>query len=384
VPRIVLAQTTPEQAYVNTVIDALVRKGVLSEDDAQEIKTQAQDAAQIVQSGQAPPKLKWTDTLKVGGYGQARWQFYPNAAAGKKDNEFLVRRARTVFDFTPTKRAEVYLQTDVGQGKVEVRDAWAQYTVGANMASRFRMGQQKVPFGYETPQSSGSRLPLERNWLTRNEIPGERDTGLVYYWTQPADKELFDFAKKNEWAPGDYGTIAVGAFNGEGQNVDEVNSSKHLSIRYAKPFWLGKDRYAEAGASYYTGKYVSAAASKEFTDNMLGVHFFLAPHPLGLQAEYYNGKTEGDDLTGWYAVGMWRTHPQGTFFLRYDDYNGPKKGNGLKNGNPIPWNRHRTGIGYAYMLDDKTELTLEYDLEKLDAAPGGHNDQLGLQMQVSY
>jgi hypothetical protein len=376
---------TPEEAYVNSVIDALVRKGLLTEQDADEIKSDATQAAEIVASGQKLPSRKWTDWLKIGGYVQSRWQYYPDAAHGDPDNELLVRRARTAFAFTPTPRTEVYIQPDFGEGSAEIRDAWAQYAVGSQMEGRFRFGQQKIPFGFETPQSSGTRLPLERNWLARREFPGERDTGVVFLYTHSEDRELFDNAKKHDWGTGDYGNIAIGFLNGQGLNTDDANNGKHLILRYAKPFEVGKGRYAEVGTSYWTGTYYSDVAMKDFSDRLWGIHGHLSPHPLGLQAEYYTGHTEGGDLDGWYAMGIWRACTDGTFFTRYDDYNGTRKGNGLdEHCLPKPYDRHRTSIGYAHMLDSNTELTLEYDVERLDAPPGGSNDLFGLQLQVSY
>jgi hypothetical protein len=147
-----------------------------------------------------------------------------------------------------------------------------------------------------------------------------------------------------------------------------------------KPFAVGETGYAEIGASFYGGTYYSTTAARGFDDNLWGAHAYLGPDPLGFQAQYYTGETEGDDIEGWTAMGLWRPSAEGLFFVRYDEYDGPRKGQGLGN----RYDRHRTSIGYTHMVDDKTELTVEYDIEDLDTPEGGSNDLLGVQVQVSY
>jgi hypothetical protein len=366
-----------DQAYVDAAIDGLVKAGVLTPDQARQIKEDAAAAAQAAAAEAKPPKPKWSDTIKLSGYTQARWLYYPDADG--KDNEFLVRRARIKLGAQPTPRSEVELQLDLGEGDVTVKDAWVQYDLTPKGDLRVRAGQQKVPFGFETPQSSGSRVPLERNWVSRRFVDGERDTGVTLYWTDRADAERFEQIKKESWGEGDYGNVALGVFNGQGIGPDaaEVNSDKHVAVRLAKPFNVGS-HLMEAGASYYGGKYHSSAgAGADFSEHLFGLHAYFPPKPVGLQAEWFDGETEGADLDGWYAMGLWRPTEQGVAFVRYDEYNGPRKGKGLGN----VYDRDRWSVGYAHMLDEKTEVTAEYDFQD---TPSGRDDTFGLQLQVSY
>jgi hypothetical protein len=375
VPQILPAQKSKDQAYVDAVLDGLVREGVLTLEKAQEIKEDASEASKIVASAEKPPKPSWTDTIKFGGYTQARWLYYPD---GDPSNEFMVRRAKIKMSAHPTERSEAEIQLDMGEGDATVQDAWVQYDLTPAGDWRVRAGQQNVPFGLETPQSSSVRLPLERNWVSRRFVPGERDTGVCFFWTSPEDHALFDQVKKTGLGEGDYGNVAIGFFNGQGRNEPEVNGSKHIAIRLSKPFKVD-DRVIEAGATYYGGKYHSAAGEgADFDEYLVGLHAYLPPDPWGVQTEVFKGKTEGDDLDGYYVTGMYRPCEQGTAFVRYDTYNGSRKGKGLGN----VYDRDRWCIGYAHMLDAKTKVTLEYDLE--DAADGSGQDLLGLQMQVGY
>jgi hypothetical protein len=364
-----------DRAYVDSVLDGLVRQGVLTADQAAAIKADAAQATAGVAEA-AKPKPKWTDTIKLSGYTQARWNYHPDA--DEVSNDFEVRRSRIKLAAQPTPRTEVELQLDLGEGEVTVKDAWAQYDLTVDGACRVRAGQQKVPFGFEGPQSSSNRVPLERNWVARRMIPGERDTGVTLYWTDPDDAALFDEVKKTGFGEGDYGNVALGFYNGQGiEDGAEVNDSKHLAVRLAKPFRVA-DRVAEAGASYYGGRYHSPAGSgADFSEHLVALHAYLPPDPVGIQAEWFTGRTEGDDVDGFYAMGLYRPSDDGVAFVRYDQYNGPRKGKGAGN----VYDRERWSVGYAHMLDEKTEVTVEYDI---DDTATGNDDLLGVQLQVGY
>ena len=362
------------------MVDSLVETGLLTPEQAPQIKAKGAEAASEVasllaaKSDTAPKKKPWHETVKVGGYMHGRWQYYPDAAADKKSNEFLLRYVRTKFTFQPTDRVKAIIQIDAGQNKISLTDPNVQYLLSAASTTRVRVGQSQLPFGLQTPQSSSVRLPFERNWLARRMFPGERDTGLVFFYTRPGDGTLFTAAKKHDYGVGDYGNLAIAVVNGQGINKGEMNSQKHVIIRVAKPLLLGSsERYAEVGASFMNGRYYSATADQDFDDRLFGLHAFVAPRPLGLQVEYYTGETEGADIHGWYGMGILRTGQRDTLFLRYDSYDGPRKGAGLGN----VYDRHRTTMGYAHQVSDKTRLTVEYDLEP-------DNDLLGFQAMTKY
>ena len=383
------AVPTPDRAYIDAVLDGLVAEGVLGADAAQALKQKGDRAAVAVAEELAanaePAKKHWYDTTKISGYAQGRWLYYPDADEDEADNEFSVRRARIKVAAKPADDVKVQIQADFGEGDATIKDAWLQKYFGSESTSSIRIGQQKLPFGFETPQSSSRRLPLERNWVARRTISGERDTGITYFYTAPEDKDLFGHAKSELFGTGDYGNIAIGVYNGQGigADVEEVNSDKHIVLRACKPLMVGlgggeeKDQYVEFGASYFAGDYFSTKAETEFSENLFGVHAYLAPQPFGLQAEYYNGETEGHDIDGWYAMGIYSPEEgDGTLFVRYDDMNGWRKG---KNAD---YSRDRWSIGYAHDIDSKTRLTVEYDIEQTDS--GSDNDLFGIQIMTKY
>ncbi len=121
----------------------------------------------------------------------------------------------------------------------------------------------------------------------------------------------------------------------------------------------------------------SAAAMRNFDEYLVGAHGFYAPHPLGIQAECYTGRTEGDDVDGFYVTGLWRPNEDGLAFVRYDEYNGPRKGEGIGN----VYDRDQWSIGYAHEVNSRTEVTVEYDIQ---STASGDNDMLGVQIQTGY
>jgi hypothetical protein len=374
-PRSAPAQTSKDRAYVDAVVDGLVKAGVLKADQATQIKKDAEAAAAGAVAAEKPKK-PWTDTVKVSGYGQVRYQYYPDAGTDDPSNAFVLRRARIKVSANPADRVEGQFEVAADDTEVGVTDAWLQYDLDPEGAWRIRGGQQRVPFGFEVPQPTQSVIPLELSWVARTMFPGARDLGAVAYWTNPEDRERFDQAGKADFGEGDYGNVAIGLFNGQGMSEAEANDSKTLCLRVAKPFTLG-DRYAEAGASYWRGKYHSAAAAADVDDELFGVHFYLPPRPVGIQGEYYTGETEGGDLDGFYAMGLWRPYEEGVAFVRYDEYNGPRKGKGLGN----VFDRERWSLGYAHMLNSNTKATIEYDLQDTS---GGGDDLLGAQLQMGF
>jgi len=394
---------SPDRAYVDAVIDAMVASGLITAEKAAEFKAQGMKASAAVADELAaaaaakPKKKQWYDTIKLGGYVQARGLYYPDAeekevdlasVSLKKDSEFLVRRARIKLSAKPASGVEVVIQPDFGEGDVTIKDAYVDKKFGNENTSMIRVGQHKVPFGFEGPQSSSSRLPLERNWVARRTISGERDTGIAYYYTDPEDAKLFGLAKDEHFGTGDFGNIAVAFFNGQGiEDGAELNSDKHIVLRGCKPMLIkgfGSDseeptQYLEFGASYYAGDYVSKGLGKEVSEDLIGIHGYLAPQPFGLQAEYFTGETEGADIDGFYVMALYRPEDgNGTFYARYDELDGRRKGRGAKD-----YTRDRWTVGYAHELEDgKNRVTVEYSE---DTPEGGDSwGEFGVQLMTHY
>lgn len=122
----------------------------------------------------AAPK-KWFKTFSIRGYAQARYnrllETNPDLSCEQCDRSWgnnggiSLRRVRIIFFGQLSERVYFYIQPDFVSGSSslnagQIRDAY--FDLGLDKASRFRVrvGQSKIPFGFENMQSSQNRLPL--------------------------------------------------------------------------------------------------------------------------------------------------------------------------------------------------------------------------------
>ncbi len=413
----VAAAPTEAEAYVGAVLDGLVEEGLLTQEAADAIRRKAKAAAEAAAEEAPPPKKEWYDKVKIGGYLQARWNDFPDKAGsiGDPENEFEVRRARLKLEAKPTDRLAAKLELDlpVGDGMVAVKDVYADLYLDDAREWWVRGGQAKMPFGFETPQSSSQRLPFERSDARRYMVPGERDVGAWLYYTPRKLHERFDELKSHYLGTGDFGLLALGLYQGQGINTGEANDDKHFVLRMDYPFELGSGRLGQAGFSIFTGEYVSGnrkvtvdppgppppitatVPPASVGEHAWNVHFYLPPDPWGVQAEYLDGKTVGvlqpnrfdpstwsvgkTDVDGWYTQLHYSPCDSGTLFARYDEMNGfRKRGLGSL---PTLNDMERWTFGYAHDIDSQTELTIEYDDVKRN---GMDDDFFGVQWQYAY
>lgn len=277
-------------------------------------QTSAQDTVKVVKVEEKPKK--WFETMKIGGYAQVRYnrllETNPDLKCDQCDKSIgengsiFIRRARLIFSGKLHDRVYFYFQPDFAsnvaddkQQYLQVRDLYFDVFLDKKEVYRFRIGQSKVPFGYDNLQSSSRRLNLDRSDAINSAAANERDLGLFFYYSpesvQKKFKKVYTSTLKGT---GDYGMFGFGVYNGQTGNIAEQNNSLHVVTRVAYPFEIGKQNFEVAGQAY-TGKFVMIKGSskdadfvnkKEFTDRRAAVSFTLFPQPFGLQAEYTVGK----------------------------------------------------------------------------------------------
>jgi hypothetical protein len=245
-----------------------------------------------------------------------------------KDNNFLIRRARVIISGSAGDRLDYYIQPDFassptdaktnGHNFAQLRDYYGDLNLTKDKVHRIRVGQSKVPFGFENLQSSQNRLALDRADALNSAVKDERDLGAFYYYTpdniQKLMKEIQDAGLKHT---GNYGLIALGAYNGQGANQREVNDNYHLVARASYPWKTESGQIYEVGVQGYTGKYIpgTPSAYKKLTsagtgtptidtnqpygikDQRAAISFMMYPQPFGLQGEWNWGKTPGLDTS---------------------------------------------------------------------------------------
>ena len=319
----------------------------------------------LIDSTKKEVKKQWYESFSIRGYMQVRYNRLLETNQKLKCEQcdrswgenggFIIRRGRIIISGNITDNIYFYIQPDFGsstgttQNIFQLRDAYLDIGLDKKNEFRLRVGQSKVPYGFENMQSSQNRLPLDRNDGLNSAVSNERDLGVFFYWAPKNKRDLFaSFVKDNLKGSGDYGVFAFGAYNGQTANRAEQNNKLHVVARFSYPFTVGK-HIIEPGIQAYTGDYVlpadlrspttKAVQSFEFKDQRIATSFILYPKPFGIQAEYNWGKgpeynpikdsIEIENLNGGYITASLKVEGKKgmTFFpfTRLQQYKGGKK-----------------------------------------------------------
>lgn len=334
----------------------------------------------------------WYEKISLRGYAQVRYNRllesndeYVCNQCDKSIGEnggFFLRRGRLVFSGDLSDRVSMYVQPDYGSDAAgnlnyfQIRDAYFDVTLDSKKEHRIRIGQSKVPFGFENLQSSSNRLPLDRNDGLNSGMPNERDIGVMYYWaTTKARRNFKILTDSGLKGSGDYGVVGIGAVNGQTANRPEANNSLHKVARVSYPFRLSNGQFIEVGVSGYSGRFVLASRTPgvridpEYTDQRMAVSFLMYAQPLGLEAEWnwgegpeYNRATRSIDtqrLQGGFVQAMYRKQTHGQTiqpFVRWQSYSGGKKLELDARHHEV----HEVEGGIEWLPTSALELTVDY------------------------
>lgn len=284
----------------------------------------------------AKPEKNWYDRLSLRGYIQMRYNAFlsgdDSAPAGisrlrsvhdsgiSDNGGFTLRRVRLVLQGDISDRVSLYLQPDFAtavsnqsggerrEGFGQLRDAYADIFLDKAKSVRLRFGQSKVPYGWENMQSSSNRLTLDRSDAINSAVPGERDLGVVAYYTPPSVQKIWDrLADDGQKLFGNYGAFGLGLYNGQGINKTEQNGNL-MKVAFATwPFELDGLGDAFAGQVFEIGGSAmlntiqpeirsGGVSALSYDDNRAGIHAMLYPQPLGIQAEWNWGRAPQYDL----------------------------------------------------------------------------------------
>jgi len=327
----------------NDLVDALVSKGVLTEEEG---KLLTKGHKGEIESEKKKRDKDWTSHINVRGYVQNRvtplqggdegtvlWpdpSFGDDTSGDGRGQTFRIRRARIIFSGKVGDHLDFYIQPDFastptgasgsGNNFAQLRDAYGDINITKNKVHRIRVGQSKVPYGYENLQSSSNRLSLDRVDALNSAVRDERDTGMFYYYTpetvQALFKEIADAGLKHS---GNYGMFGAGIYMGQGANVNDVNDNWHKVVRFTYPWKTESGQIYEAGIQGYKGRYVRSVGGYhkspcgvscsvtsavttgqvtptigttnrvngvgEFDDERVALSFRMYPQPWGLEGE---------------------------------------------------------------------------------------------------
>jgi hypothetical protein len=247
----------------------------------------------------------------------------------------------------------MYIQPDLASSAgsslhyAQLRDLYFDVALDKEKEFRIRVGQSKVPFGFENLQSSQNRLSLDRVDALNSAVANERDLGAFVYWAPAKIRKRFShLVSSGLKGSGDYGVFGAGLYNGQTANRAEVNNNLHVVTRLSYPFELQSGQFIEAGIAGYTGQYTlnrdqrntGTGGPELFPDRRVEGSLVIYPQPLGFQAEYNVGRgpqfnpstlrIEDRRLHGGYAQIMYLRrlrHQVLTPFIKFQYYNGGKK-----------------------------------------------------------
>lgn len=400
-------------------LEQLVERLEKTEDELQTLKKQQASAAKDEKATPAegkktPPKdPKWYDKLSLRGYAQIRFNEVTHLEEGSApaqhvgdrsvgdDESFLIRRARLAVSGDVSDHMAVLLQTDFANtlpGSSDstyfavIRDWWADCYIDTTKVHRLRVGQQKLPYGWENMQSSSNRVPLDRSDAINSAVRIERDLGVFYYWTPEPAQEFFKKAIDDGLkGSGNYGVFGCGVYNGQGGSLLEQNDNLHVGARLTLPYTFENCQMMELGVQGYTGRFTVLSApisplgvgpairpsgtletgdADGLVDKRLAGTFVWYPQPFGFQSEWNVGEgpalnaSQTDvvvrSLKGGYVMCLYKydTPCHGTFFpfARYSTYRG-----GYKQERNAPYaSVDEYELGLEWQINKQMELVGEY------------------------
>ncbi|MDQ4141445.1 MAG: OprO/OprP family phosphate-selective porin, partial [Bacteroidota bacterium] len=210
-------------------------------------------------------KTHWYDKISLRGYVQIRYnrllESNPNLKSSHDasigaNGGFLIRRARMVFSGNVHERVYFYIQPDLastpaGSSTIhfaQIRDAYFDLSLDKKKEYRLRIGQSKIPYGFENMQSSQNRITLDRNDALNTAVPNERDLGVIFYWAPDKIRKRFsELANTSLKGSGDYGVFGIGIYNGQIANRPEANNNLHVVARVSYPIALPNGQIIEPG-----------------------------------------------------------------------------------------------------------------------------------------
>ena len=261
------------------------------------------------------PAKKWFEKYSLRGYAQFRYnrllETNPLLSCEQCDRSwgnnsgFFTRRARLVLSGDINDRVFMYIQPDLASSAGtsthygQLRDLYFDVSLDKKKEFRIRVGQSKVPFGFENLQSSQNRPSLDRSDALNSGVANERDLGAFFYWAPAHIRKRFShLVSSGLKGSGDYGVFGAGLYNGQTANRPEANNNLHTVARLSYPFELKNGQFIEAGISGYTGQYSVGRDQRSpatqgpeiFQDRRVAGSLVIYPQPFGFQAEYNAGR----------------------------------------------------------------------------------------------
>jgi hypothetical protein len=406
------------------VAATLVATPLVAQQDTTRRDGASRDTTAAPAARQVARSRPWYERIALRGYAQIRYNRLLESneelvcpqcdrSIGGNGGLFL-RRGRLVLSGNVHDRVSIYVQPDFGTDAagqlhyLQIRDAYFDLWLDREKTHRVRLGQSKIPFGFENLQSSSNRLPLDRNDALNSGLPNERDMAAIYYYADKTARERFRILTDSGLkGSGDYGVLGLGVYNGQTANRPELNDNLHGVVHLTYPFRFPNGQFLELSVHAYHGRFVVPTSQRtsgvtgpaEFVDERVAGTFVLYPQPFGLQAEWNVGRgpeyapgagtIRTRRLAGGYVQAMYRARFAGQTiipFVRAQTYDGAKK---LETDARV-YDVQEIEGGIEWLPIRAFELTASFvqsDRRTIDAADEGYHEKghfLRLQAQFNY
>lgn len=400
----------------------LIYGGIVCSQDVQSEKKEL--LPQVSMPVKKSDSEKWSDKVSIRGYMQVRhngfYQSNPDLTCPQCDrswggnNEFFIRRTRIIFFGQIHPRVFMYIQPDFASSVsssnlhfTQLRDAYFDLGLDSKNEFRLRIGQSKVPYGFENMQSSQNRLPLDRNDALNSAVLNERDLGVFFYWAPKEKRKLLrELTNKGYKGSGDYGIFAFGVYDGQTANKPDLNNGQHYVARITYPFVIGS-QIIEPSIQAYSGLWtidkalitsdVTTNNNATYLDQRIAVTTNLYPKPFGFLAEYtvgtgpdYNKNTNTIDqapLRGGFVTFnyLYKYKSQAFFpFVRMHHYSGGKKFE--QDARRYKVNEYEFGVEWQPFYNFELVVMHTYSLRRYEDAKLINNFQEGnlLRIQAQF
>lgn len=378
---LVMAPAHAAKDPVDILIQKLVERNVITEEDGDSIRAEIADIQKAetnkAKDASAAVPVTAKTPVKLSGYAQARYTSNTGPTTG---DTFEVRRLRLSLAGNPAPKVDYAVQVDLAGsatavtsvsgstvktgsvGKSTLLDAAVGYT--ASPLAKITAGQFKVPFSQESLASDALLDAINRAQVVDKLAPGRdigssgRDVGIqVSGQTLPSAG-----AGRIEYA--------IGAFNGSGINVVDDNLSKDIGARIV---WKPEVPGLSLGASQYWGRKGSPYAKRDRT----GIEASFVRPLYSVKGEYIEGKDAAVKKRGYYVTGVLGIAPESQAVLRYEqlDLDTSVKGN--------TGTTTTLGLNYFLSKDALNRVQVNYERHQ-DQGPAVKVDQLLAQYQGAF
>jgi phosphate-selective porin OprO and OprP len=307
---VMISVSWSSESEVDKLLQLLIKKGVITEQDAAEFRADLAVSKQEEKEKQKEFNITAGKPIKISGYTQLRYQSLQED--GKNDG-FDIRRSRIDIKGNLTSQFDYEFQGEWAGSSAKLLDAVLGYTIIPEL--KLTGGQFKIPFSLENFISDAKLETINRSQVVealaarKKDVIGDqngRDIGVQ------ASGSLF---KTEDRAIVDY---AIGVFDGAGINATDNNDQKDLAGRVVVHPIPGLN----IGGSFYRGDdRWGKNSTLNQTRDRVGAEFAYYYKALDLKGEYIRGKDGSTKKDGWYLLGGYYVIPhvlQG--IVKYDTY----------------------------------------------------------------